>query len=130
MKTMRTTTQSFYRVLLVTALVLSVPLVANQFIEGEGWRVFDFVFAGTLIMGTGLLYEWGSRNAGTRVSALATAALGAIGGAAVVFGEVDDAPGLILMGLFFVIGAVALGVKGAGRGEGAAGGQAGATESA
>lgn len=115
MKTKRTMTRSLFRILLVTGLVLAVPLVANQFIEGEGWSVFDFVFAGTLLMGTGLLYEWGSRKAGTRVSAVATAALAAIGGAAVVFGEVDDAPGLVLMGIVFVIGAVALGVKAAGR---------------
>ena len=35
----------------------------------------------------------------------------AIGGAAMVAGEVDDAPGLVLMGLVLVVGAIAHAVK-------------------
>jgi drug/metabolite transporter (DMT)-like permease len=50
-----------------------------------------------------------------RLSILATAILAvlatAIGVAAVVLGESDDSPGLQLLGVLFVLGAVALGVR-------------------
>ncbi|HYJ00061.1 MAG TPA: hypothetical protein VEX36_10360 [Thermoleophilaceae bacterium] len=39
----------------------------------------------------------------------------AIGVAAVVLGEADDSPGLQLIGVLFVVGAVALGVRSAQR---------------
>ncbi len=45
------------------------------------------------------------------VTALGIAAMAAIGGAAVVFSEYDDAPGGILVGLLLIIGAVALGIR-------------------
>lgn len=45
------------------------------------------------------------------VTALAIPALAALGGAAVVFSEIDDAPGGILVGLLLVLGAVALSVR-------------------
>jgi hypothetical protein len=38
-------------------------------------------------------------------AALSAAVLAALGGGAVVFGEIDDAPGLILIGLVLVLGA-------------------------
>lgn len=44
-------------------------------------------------------------------TALAIAAIAALGGAAVVFSEFDDAPGGVLLGILLIIGAVALGVK-------------------
>ena len=47
----------------------------------------------------------------TFVTALAVAGLAALGGAAVVFSEVDDAPGGVLLGVLLIIGAVALGVR-------------------
>lgn len=40
----------------VTALILAVPLVAMQFTGEVAWTLSDFVFAGTLIFGTGLAY--------------------------------------------------------------------------
>jgi hypothetical protein len=43
-----------------------------------------------------------------RLTALAIPALAAVGGAAVVFSEFDDAPGGVLIGLLLIIGAVAL----------------------
>ena len=45
------------------------------------------------------------------VTALGIAAMAAIGGAAVVFSEIDDAPGGVLLGLLLIIGAVALGMR-------------------
>ncbi|HUP21068.1 MAG TPA: hypothetical protein VM778_14110 [Gemmatimonadota bacterium] len=55
-------------------------------------------------------------SAGNLVTALAIPALAALGGALVVYAEFDDAPGGVLIGLVLVIGAVALGVRGALRG--------------
>jgi hypothetical protein len=43
-------------VALVTALLLMVPLVAMQFTNEVVWTFSDFVVAGILIAGTGLLY--------------------------------------------------------------------------
>ena len=40
--------------------------------------------------------------------ALSVAGLAALGGAAMVLGEIDDAPGAILIGMFLVIAAVVL----------------------
>lgn len=119
MKTERTTAQSIIRVLIVTAIVLVIPLVANQFIEGEGWSLFDFAFMGALIVGTGLLYELAVKRPGSRTSAVVAAVIAAIGGAAVVFGEVDDAPGLVLFGFVLVTIAVVLGIRTVRRGPGA-----------
>ena len=44
---------------LATALILLIPLLA-----APAWSVFDFVFAGALIFGTGLAYELVARKAG------------------------------------------------------------------
>ena len=43
------------RVALATAIVLLVPLVLMQFSDGVAWSVADFVAAGVLVAGTGLL---------------------------------------------------------------------------
>lgn len=53
-------------------------------------------------------------SAAKLVTALAIPAIAALGGAAVVFSEVDDAPGGILVGyLLIIIGAVALSLRAA-----------------
>lgn len=44
------------------------------------------------------------------VSALVVPGLAALGGAAIVFSEFDDAPGGILIGFLFIVGAVVLGL--------------------
>jgi hypothetical protein len=49
------------------------------------------------------------------VSALAIPAIAALGGAAVVFSEFDDAPGGILVGYILILGAVALSLRAAQR---------------
>lgn len=41
----------------VAALVLLLPLLAMQFTDEVNWTVFDFVFAGALILGTGATFE-------------------------------------------------------------------------
>lgn len=45
------------RLAFVTASILMIPAVAMQFTHEVSWNLFDFVFAGVLIFGTGLLFE-------------------------------------------------------------------------
>lgn len=42
---------------LVTAFILFIPLVAMQFTSEVAWSPSDFAVAGSLLFGTGLLYE-------------------------------------------------------------------------
>ncbi len=44
-------------IVLTVALLLLVPLIAMQFTDEVNWDVFDFVVAGVLLLGTGLLCE-------------------------------------------------------------------------
>ena len=89
----------------MTAVILLVPLLTTLFSDGEGWSVGDFVFAAVLLGGTGLLLEMAARKPRSIIFRVAAAAIGV---AAIVFGEADDAPGLVLFGLVFIVGAVAL----------------------
>jgi hypothetical protein len=43
-------------VAVVTALVLSIPLIAMQFSSEVNWSLSDFVIMGTLLFGTGLAF--------------------------------------------------------------------------
>ena len=49
--------KNIIRLALVTASILMIPLVAMQFSSEVNWTLFDFVFAGGLIFGTGLAYQ-------------------------------------------------------------------------
>jgi hypothetical protein len=100
--------RSAVRVGLATACVLLVPLVAMQFTDEVNWTLADFVLAGALLGGSGLLLELAVRKPGTvayRVAAIA------IGLAAIVLGEADDAPGLVLFGGLLIVGTIALAVR-------------------
>jgi hypothetical protein len=101
-------------VLLVTALVLLVPLVAMQFTDEADWGVFDFVFAAVLLGGTGLLVARAVTKPGKLAYRIGAAVIGV---AAIVLGEADDAPGLVLLGLLLILGTVALTVRTALRSE-------------
>ena len=39
----------------LTAVLLMIPLIAMQFTEDVNWTLFDFVVAGLLLFGTGML---------------------------------------------------------------------------
>jgi hypothetical protein len=94
------------RIALVTGLILLVPPVAMQFTDEVDWGVFDFVFAGILLGGGGLLLH---RLAASKAGNVVYGALaGATGVAAIVLGEADDAPGLVLFGLLLILATVAL----------------------
>jgi hypothetical protein len=114
MTTNRTIGQSLTRVLLITGVLLAIPLVANLLTTGEGWSLFDFALAGGLIMGAGMAYELAVKRPGSRTAAVVPPLVAATGGAAVIIGEVDDAPGLILMGFALVLTAIVIGIKAVG----------------
>jgi hypothetical protein len=44
-------------ILLSSVLLLLVPLIAIQFTNQVKWTLFDFIVAGVLLLGTGLLCE-------------------------------------------------------------------------
>jgi hypothetical protein len=103
------------RVALATAFLLLLPLVAMQITDEVDWGVADFAFAGALLGGTGLLlHALAARKAGNiAYQAFATA----IGVVAIVLGDADDAPGLVLFGGLLIVGTVALGIRTAQRSE-------------
>jgi len=49
-------------ILFIIALLLLIPFVAMQFTEEVNWQAGDFVVAGVLLLGTGLLFELVLRN--------------------------------------------------------------------
>jgi hypothetical protein len=85
-----------------------------QFSEQVDWSVFDFAFAAALLAGTGLLLELAAMKAN---NVALRAIIAAIGVAAVVLGEIDDAPGLVLFGGLLVAVTIAVTVRAAHRSE-------------
>ena len=104
----RPASRSALRIGLATALVVLLPLVAMQVSDDWNWGVFDFVFAAALVAGTGLLLELAARKGSGVVLRLGAAAIAV---AAIVLGEADDAPGLVLFGLLVIAGTVALTIR-------------------
>ena len=49
--------KNIIRIVLATAIILLLPLVAMQFTDEVDWNLFDFAVAGALLLGTGLAYE-------------------------------------------------------------------------
>jgi hypothetical protein len=96
------------RVVLFVAALLAVPgvgtLVSDQFV----WSAADFVLAGILLAIVATAFELALRRSGNLV---AGAALGALGVAACLLGDADDAPGLVLLGLLLLASACAIVVR-------------------
>jgi hypothetical protein len=85
-----------FRIALVTGCILIVPMLGNLFVEGWNWGVFDFVFAGALLFGTGLAFEFVARQGGTRAYRVAVG-IACVTGFALVFinaavGVIGDGP--------------------------------------
>jgi peptidoglycan/LPS O-acetylase OafA/YrhL len=100
------------RVALGVAVVLSAPLIAMQFSESVSWTLGDFLIAGVLLAIVGIALEAGLRRAGNLAVAVG---IGLLGVAAAVFGNADDAPGLVLLGVALVASACVIGVRAARR---------------
>lgn len=100
--------RSTARVSAATAAILSLPALAMLFTDQVNWTFTDFVLAGLLLAVVGSAIELAVRRSGSLLGAIGIAALGI---AAVVFGEEDDAPGLVLLGLLLVASACALGIR-------------------
>ncbi len=57
--------KNIVRIAIVVGLILLVPLWGNYFVDGWNWGLFDFVFMGALLFGTGLTYDLVARKGGT-----------------------------------------------------------------
>ncbi|HUF73311.1 MAG TPA: hypothetical protein VMR74_10480 [Gammaproteobacteria bacterium] len=104
------------RIVLVTVLILIVPLVANQTVEGFDWGLFDFVVIGAVLFGTGLAYHL----VASRLNAITyRVAVGLALAAAFVLFWMNAAAGIIggpnedLANLLYVGGVLAVGFIGA-----------------
>jgi hypothetical protein len=49
-------------IILMSIFLLLIPLIAMQFTEEVNWTLFDFIVAGTLLLGTGLMCEFAIRK--------------------------------------------------------------------
>ncbi len=54
--------KNIIRIVLVTAFILMLPLVAMQFTDEVVWDLFDFIVMGGLLFGVGLAYELVARR--------------------------------------------------------------------
>jgi hypothetical protein len=93
--------RSALRVTAAVLAVLAIPLVGMALSDDVAWSVADFVLAGVLLSIIGVSFELAARRRGNVLVGLALAGLGV---AAAVIGEVDDAPGLVLLGALLIVG--------------------------
>jgi hypothetical protein len=105
---------SVVRVAIATACILLLPLVAMQFTDEVAWGVFDFIAAGVLLGGTGLLLEVAVKKPRAVVYRVGAAAIAV---AAIGLGAADDAPGLMLFGFLLIAATVAMSLRTAQRSE-------------
>ena len=84
--------KSVFRLALVTALLLLIPLVAMQFTREVTWTLADFVLAGGLLFGAGLTYVLIARLGGNAAYRLAA---GVAVGAGLLLSWLNLAVGII-----------------------------------
>jgi hypothetical protein len=58
-------TTSIVRVALITAGLLAIPLLGNQFVDGWNWSPTDFAVMGAMVFIAGLMLEAVFKKAGT-----------------------------------------------------------------
>ena len=49
-------------IVLTSVIILLIPLIAMQFTDEVNWSLFDFIIAGALLLGTGLMCELAIRK--------------------------------------------------------------------
>lgn len=54
---MLTSPYNIVRYIIATTAILLIPLTAMAFTDEVAWTLSDFIIAGTLLLGTGVLYE-------------------------------------------------------------------------
>jgi len=64
--------KNIVRVAVATLTILVIPLAAMQLSNDVTWSFSDFIVAGTLLFGTGLLYELLTSKAQTRKQRILT----------------------------------------------------------
>ena len=52
----------FISILIIIAVLLCIPLIAMQFTSEVVWTLSDFIIAGILLLGTGIVIEVVARN--------------------------------------------------------------------
>lgn len=105
MRTRSTLARLVRRVPLGVAVVLAIPTLAMVFGDAVAWTWRDFVVAGVLLGVIGVTIELARSKSGKPAASVGVAVLGV---AAAVFGEADDSPGLVLIGLLLILSAGAL----------------------
>lgn len=108
MRTSNTLNRPAVRVALGVASILSLPLVAMLFTDEVVWSLADFVLAGVLLATIGVALELAVKRAGNLATAIGIAVLGVT---AAIFGNADDVPGLVLVGILLMASACALGLR-------------------
>ena len=115
MNTNKTAYRSAVRIVLAAAFILLLPLLAMQITNEVVWSVGDFAVAGSLLVGTGLVYELAARKAGNAghrsavgVAALAVLLLVWLSLAVGIIGVEGDPADLMYVGVIAVgiIGAI------------------------
>lgn len=118
-------TANYLRWVLVTAVVLAIPALAMALnlgipdpgsgSDGVNWGLMDFALIGTLVLGSGLLYEYASSRGGSVVhrAAVAIAVAAGLGliwvNLAVGFMDVENANLLYVLVLFVALVGAAIG---------------------
>lgn len=54
--------KSLFGIVISVAILLLIPLIAMQFRDEVNWKLADFVIAGVLLLGTGLICEFVMRK--------------------------------------------------------------------
>jgi len=95
-----TLTRSAMRVSVFVLAVLAIPFLGMLISAEVQWSVTDFVLAGILLGIIGVCIEAALRRRGNLLVAGTVASLGV---AAMAIGEIDDAPGLVLLGALMIV---------------------------
>ena len=106
------TRKSLFIVLLVPTLLLLVPLVANQTVDGFDWDPGSFIVAWVLMVAVGFVYKLVTSKTGNIAHRVATA-LALLGGFMIIWGNLavgfigsEDNPANLLYAGVLLIGAI------------------------